>query len=421
MFSRLPRVFFFLIISLLVALGISGLLMLLSYQLLADYTPVLLVQLSATGVILLTGAYAAYRTGLLTRLGSLRWVVFLGYALSIGLILLNVWVTARLMFLSQHDFRLASILLGFSAAISMGIGYVLSASITDRVGEVVRGANTLAEGDLSARVEMSGNDEIAELAAAFNDMAAHLAEMSESERAMEQSRRDLITWVSHDLRTPLTSLQVMVEALVDGVASDEATVKRYLHTSLNEVHNLRGLIDDLFELVQFDTGSLRLKREQSSLHDLISDTLESLHAQAKRKDLDVTGEVAPDVDPVWMAPDKVQRVLLNLMGNAIRYTPPGGTIHVMAELSKGEVRVTVHDDGPGIPASDLPHVFEPFKRGEIARTRQPHEERSEQDRGVGLGLAIAKTFVEAHGGKIWVESKEGEGARFFFTLPRVPD
>lgn len=416
--KRLPKTLGLLGLTLLVALGISGVIAVFALQPPIADMLLLLLLLSTTGAASLLGAFLAYSSGLLNRLGSLRWVLWLGYGLAVGVILLNVWVTARLMFLSQHDLTLSGVLLGFSAAIAMGFGYVISASLSDNIRNLVNAANAVAEGDLSARVAVQGNDELAELARAFNEMARKLEEMYAQKQAIEQARRDLITWVSHDLRTPLTSLQVMVEALSDGVAGDEETRQRYLRNSLAELRNLRGLINDLFDLVQFDAGHLNLNCEMSSLHDLISDTLESMRAKAERKHLTLTGEVGSRLDPVWMAPDKVQRVLSNLVDNAIRYTPPGGAIHLGARRTDGEVIVVVRDSGPGIAAEDLPHVFERFRRGEAARTRVPEEEGG--DRGVGLGLAIARAFVEAHGGHIEVESEEGAGAEFRFSLPRLP-
>lgn len=413
-----PNLLMLLAVTLLAGLGVGGVITVFALRPPIGDMLLLLVLLSSTGAVSLVLAYLAYLTGLVNRLGSLHWMLWLGYGLPVGLILLNVWVTARLMFLSEHDLMLSAVLLGFSAAIAVGFGYAISSSVSNAIRELVHGANMVAEGDLSARVSARGNNELAELALAFNEMAEKLAQMAEEKEEMEEARRDWITWVSHDLRTPLTSLQVTIEALADGVASDEATVTRYLNTSLKEVNNLRGLIDDLFQLVQFDTGRLPLDRERSSLHDLVSDTLESVRAQAERKDLALTGEVAPDVDPVWMAPDKIQRVLLNLVINAIRHTPAGGAIHMRAHAQGGEVVVTVRDSGPGIAPHDLPHVFERFRRGESARTRDPDGDG--QDRGVGLGLAIAKAFVEAHGGAIEVESEIGNGAEFRFTLPRTP-
>lgn len=379
------------------------------------------VMLLSTGLIALPAAYLAQRNGLLSRLGSIRLSLLVSYVLAVGIILINVWfTTTKLMLLDRHYLTLSGVVLASSAVIAMGFGYMLSVTISSSIREIMHGANKLAEGNLSTRVPVRGNDELAACARAFNDMATQLADMAQQERAADKARRDLVTWVSHDLRTPLTSLQVMIEALTDGVVSDPETVSRYLATSLNEVHNLRGMIDDLFQLVQFDSGHLRIKREMCSLHDLISDTLESMHVQAERKQLTLTGQVDPAIDPVWMDPAKVQRVLTNLISNAVRYTPPGGTISLSAHKRNGDVQVSVHDSGSGIAAKDLPHVFEMFRRGEAARTRDIHTTASYADRGVGLGLAIAKAFVEAHDGHIEVESEEGAGAVFHFTLPRLP-
>jgi signal transduction histidine kinase len=241
-----------------------------------------------------------------------------------------------------------------------------------------------------------------------------LQEVDEQKRQLEQTRRDLIAWVSHDLRTPLASLRAMIEALADGVVTDEATVARYLKNSQGEIKHLSQLIDDLFELAQLDAGHYDFTREPSSLSDLISDTLEAMRAQVKPHQVSLEGTVSGEIDPVMMAPEKIQRVLYNLIGNAVRHTPPGGRIAVTARLAEQGVQVDVSDTGEGLKAEDLPRVFDRFYRGESARTRDDNGTR-----GVGLGLAIVRGLVEAHEGKIWVESQPGQGATFSFTLPRA--
>jgi signal transduction histidine kinase len=202
----------------------------------------------------------------------------------------------------------------------------------------------------------------------------------------------------------------MVEALNDGVVTDPATVQRYLRTMQAEITSLSGLISDLFELSQLDSGVLRLQFETSSIQDLISDTLETLQPQAQRKGLRLAGEVASGLEPVLMDPMRVQRVLFNLVQNAIRHTPSDGTVLLEARDGGREIQVSVVDTGEGIQAEDLPLVFDQFYRGNRARSRE--------DGGAGLGLAIARGLVEAHGGRIWVESSVGQGSRFTFTLPK---
>jgi signal transduction histidine kinase len=313
------------------------------------------------------------------------------------------------MFASQHDLLLATVLLLFAAGIAMSVGYFLSAALTDRIVTLNQAAQEIATGELGVRVPVTGNDEMASLARTFNDMARQLQAADQKQREVEELRRNLIAWAGHDLRTPLASIQAIVEALADGVVEEAETVDRYLHTAQREIRSLSHLIDDLFELAQLEAGGLPLEESENSLSDLISDTIESFSELAARQEITLEGRVDPGVDPVVMDAQQIGRVLSNLVGNALRHTPPRGTVRVQALAHLGGVQVEIQDTGEGIPAQDLPHVFERFYRGEKSRSRATG--------GAGLGLAIAKGIVEAHGGAIDVESQPGQGTRFTFTLP----
>jgi signal transduction histidine kinase len=338
----------------------------------------------------------------------------LGYVLAGVLALFNVWLTARLMFINQHDLVLGTLLLIFAGGISVAFGYFLSNSITQDLRDLVGSVKKISEGDFDVRVKVSGEDEVAQLAEAFNEMAQQLEGAAEAERSLDEARRNLVAWASHDLRTPLTSLKVMLEALNDGIVSDPETIARYLKQSRSEVNRMSILIDDLFELAQLDAGFHDLDFEWISLPDLISDTLESFAARAESEYISLEGQVAPQVDLVWAAPEKLSRVLDNLVSNALRYTPEGGTICISAEAIDDATLVAVHNSGRGIEAKDLPHIFDRFYRGEKSRTRNQQDDSG----GVGLGLAIVKGLVEAHGGEIWVESDLANGTKFQFTLPK---
>ncbi|NIV39841.1 MAG: two-component sensor histidine kinase, partial [Anaerolineae bacterium] len=231
----------------------------------------------------------------------------------------------------------------------------------------------------------------------------------QKQREVEDLRRNLIAWAGHDLRTPLASIQAIVEALADGVVEEPQTIDRYLHTAQREIRSLSHLIDDLFELAQIEAGGLPLDKSENSLSDLVSDTIESFSELAARREVTLEGRADPAVDPVVMDTQQIGRVLSNLVGNALRHTPPRGTVRVQAVAQPDGARVEIQDTGEGIPAQDLPHVFERFYRGEKSRSRATG--------GAGLGLAIAKGIVEAHGGSIDVESQPGQGTRFAFTLP----
>jgi signal transduction histidine kinase len=354
----------------------------------------------------------AHRMGFWRRIGSLSTTLTLGYVLAAGLTLLNVWINARLMFASLHDLALAGVLLLFASGISVSFGYLVSSSLTRLVGEMVEGARRLSQGDFSARVQPEGRDEVAALAEAFNDMASQLQRAGEEKARLEGARREFVAWVSHDLRTPLSALRAMIDAMAEGVVKDPETVEQYLRQCQTELDRMRDLIDDLFQLAQLDAGHMQMNVETCSLADLISDTLGSAAPKAAAKHIKVSGWVDPSIDPVRLAPREIGRVLRNLLDNALRHTPEGGEIQLTAGLDAGEVEVTVSDTGEGIAAEDLPRVFERFYRGEASRSRDGFDSG-----GAGLGLAIARGFVEAHGGRIWAESQSGQGTSVKFSLP----
>lgn len=365
--------------------------------------------LSVAAVVAVALGYGAFTFGLVDRSPTIRWILMGGYAIANILAFVSVWMTAALMFVNQHDLALATVLLLFAGGIALSLGYVLSASITGRISDLSRAARHIARGDLSTRVHVTGQDELAELAGAFNSMAAQLERAEEDRQELDALRREMVAWVGHDLRTPLTSIRVVVEALADGVVDDPETEERYLRTARQHIHSLSQLLDDLFDVVQMDTRSIVLDSQPACIADLISDTLESFSALASRAEVRLVGNTEPHMDALPMDVRKVGRVLDNLVLNAIEHTPPGGKVRVKAAGMDSGVLVEVEDDGEGIDDEVLPHVFERFRRREGSRPRDSQK--------AGLGLVIAKGIVEAHGGEIGVESVVGEGTRVWFSLP----
>lgn len=363
--------------------------------------------------IALVLGFAIYWFVLRMGLGGISGKVALGYALCVGVAALVIMLVSMPMFISKHDAQFLMILLVFSWIVSLGFGYLVSRTITQGLDELTNGAETIARGNFSARVNVKSRDEVERLGVAFNRMAEKLEQSAVRQKELEQARRDVVAAVSHDLRTPLASLRAMMEALNDGIVTDQATAARYLKYAQSQAENLSLLVDDLFELSQLDAGVVRWSVESGSLRDLISDTLETMYVQAAEKRVKLSGWVDPAVDPVLMNSHKMQRVLYNLIQNAVRHTPADGTIFVQAGTRENgrEVQVDVIDTGEGIAESDVPHIFEQFYRGEKSRSRETG--------GAGLGLAIAQRIVQAHHGSIWVESRRGMGSRFSFTLPRV--
>jgi len=367
--------------------------------------------LSITALISALASYIAYRLGWFYRSPTIRWTLIMGYILASLLTFLNVWMTARLMFASQHDLLLATVLLVFAGGIAIALGIFLSTALTDRIRKLDEAAHSIAAGNLSTRISIEGQDEISDLSKTFNKMADQLQAAANKQQELEKLRRDLIAWISHDLQTPLTSIRAILEALADGVVDDPDTVTRYLKTAQKDVAALSGLIDDLFQMAQIDAGGLQLDCAMNSISDLVSDTLESFTELASRRGITIIGSVDPDVDPVWMDAKQIGRVLNNLVGNAIQYTPSGGRVEVRVFLQEWNTQVHVTDTGNGIPEKDSPHIFESFYRGEKSRNRATG--------GSGLGLAIARGIIEAHGGLIQVRSTPEAGTTFSFFLPSI--
>jgi len=290
----------------------------------------------------------------------------LGAALAVATVVAAVWIGAMAMFVSHHDALVISAM--------AGVGGVVA----------VRAAQLLAQG-------------------VVRDVEA-------MHREVDEARRRLIAAVSHDLRTPLASLRLLVDAVDDGVATGE-TRERYLREMRTHVGVLSVLIDDLFELSRLEAGEISLSMHQVELGELVSETVAALRAQAQERGVTVAAEAAPSLAAHANA-EKLQRVLFNLVVNAIRHTPADGSVVVRARPTADgrQVEVEVVDDGEGVRADERERVFEPFYRG-------GEDGAARSSGGAGLGLAIARAIVEAHGGRIWLEPAQPRGTRVRFTLP----
>ena len=250
--------------------------------------------------------------------------------------------------------------------------------------------------------------ELAELSEGLTVAHERLARARTRERALEASRRELVAWVSHDLRTPLAGLRAMAEALEDQVVVDPRSVSQYHSQIRREVDRLTVMIDDLFELSRIHAGALRLSRRMVGLEDLVAEVVASAEPVARAKGIRLTGAAVRGM-PVFIDTAEMGRALRNLVTNAIRHTPSDATVDVLAEVQGGLACVSVSDACGGIPPEDLPRVFDVAFRGESARTPGPQE-------GAGLGLSIARGIVEAHSGQIGVRNL-GPGCQFLVRLP----
>lgn len=372
----------------------------------------LVLFMSLTGAATTGLAYLLYQRGLMHWFSSLRWTLLALIVLTVLLIFVNVWLTAQLMFINKDDLILTTALLVFAGMLSVVSVFYLSNGLTERINVLGDAARRLAKGDLESRIPVYGKDELAQLAETFNLMAGELQKVDEQKRALEQARRDLIAWASHDLRTPLAAIRAMNEAILDGVVIEKDDVRGYLQNTAREVEHLSRLIDDLFELTTLDTNREEQVNEVHSLRDMVSDTIAAMKPQAALRQITLTGELGSGLSEVCISPNRIQRVLHNLLDNAIRHTPPGERITVFAFHDPARVKVSINNTGSVIPAVDLERIFESFYRGDQAR-----QQSGDGYRGTGLGLAIARGFIEAHGGKIWAASTPETGTTFTFALP----
>ncbi len=339
---------------------------------------------------LLTGLLAARRR----LLGGLRVQFAAAAAVAIGALLAATAVFVVRMFVSDHDAFFTAILAVYAGALGWWASAMLARGVLRDVESLRAGLQAVGDGARDVAFETRGRDELADLAASARAMEAQLA-------AEERARRELVAAVSHDLRTPVTNLRLLTDAIEDGVMPAAELTRLGVH-----VRQLAALIDDLFELSRLEAREIRWTVESVDLGELVSETVEAMRPQAQASAVDVRAELDADVGPARANPEQLQRVLFNLIQNAVRHTPADGSIVVRAEPAGDEVEIEVADNGTGIPAADRERVFQAFVRGDDARTSE----------GAGLGLAIARAIVEAHGGRIWLEDAP-VGTRVRFSVP----
>ncbi len=292
----------------------------------------------------------------------------------------------------------------FAAAVVLSV--FVSRRVVLPVQEMQAASRRIAAGHYEERVGVPGGgdledlDELGQLALVFNQMAAQLEQI-------EAMRRGLIGNVAHELRTPLTSIKGYMEGLIDGVLPADVNTFQQVYS---EADRLQRLVRDLQELSRVEAGAFQLNRHPVPVSRLVGFAVDRLARQFEEKGVTLRTDVPADLPAVLVDEDRIAQVFLNLMGNALQYTPPGGAVRVAARPDAGRVRVVVEDTGTGIPAEHLPHVFERFYRVDKSRSRAGG--------GSGIGLTIAQHLVEAHGGEIRAQSPgTGQGSAFSFTLP----
>jgi signal transduction histidine kinase len=320
--------------------------------------------------------------------------------------LANLAALALNMVVEGHDAKALLILLVYALGAGLTVALALARASAPALARVGRTVEALGEGELSARVgALDAGPEMDSLARTLDDMAERLERIREREHAVETMRKDLITAVSHDLRTPLASLRAMVEAVYDGVVADPSSLRRYAVEMRNSVGQLSVMVDDLFELSQIEAGAIEVERRRVRLDEIVRLVVTAVEPHAANKGLALRTDLGGAADAPCSP--RMTRVFQNLLMNAVRHTPADGSVSVLAKRAGNRIEVAVEDSGDGLADADLERIFEPFYRGDPARSGP----------GAGLGLALAKRIVEGVGGRISAETKAEGGARFSVLLP----
>lgn len=290
----------------------------------------------------------------------------------------------------------------FSILVAFVMIYFMSRRLAEPIKDMTNVSLAMAEGDFTERVDVTSNDEIGQLAATFNYMVSKLGNL-------EQMRRDFIANVSHELRSPLTSIRGFIQGVIDGTIDDKDKEK-YLGIALEETNRLSRLVNDLLELARMESGGIKLDQQPFHLSRVAEKVAAQFERYAAEKDVIINTHVADDL-MILADHDRVEEIMINLLDNAIRFSPPKGHIDIKAVKEKNKAMISVSDMGKGIPPEEIENIFDRFYKVDKARTRSKG--------GTGLGLAIIKQLIRAHGEEIQVQSEVGKGTTFTFTMPIV--
>ncbi|SHI61018.1 sensor histidine kinase [Desulfofundulus thermosubterraneus] len=313
-------------------------------------------------------------------------------------------LAANLKALQQSSFYA----LALGAVMATLLGLLLSRTLARPLVEMNRIAQAMARGDFTRQVTVRSRDEIGALAQSLNTLSRELREKISALQKLDAARKEFVANVSHELRTPLTIMQGYTEAILDGLARDEGQRREYLQNILEEILRLRRLVDDLLDLRRMESGRITLRKQPVDIKALVNQVVERFSGVAGEKGTLLEVYLPDDLPPVCGDGDRLAQVLYNLIDNALRVTPAGGRVEVAARQVAGKVEIAVKDTGPGIPAHEIPLIWERFYKGDPSRRRAGG--------GSGLGLAIAKQIIDLHGGEIKVDSEPGQGATFTIAL-----
>ncbi len=372
-----------------------------------DHTLIVLAVVLAIAFVTAAGTELIIRRRGPASAGSLSWQLGIVIALVIGPLLVTLLILGLLMFVSSKDAALVAVIVALAGVAGVVAARRLANALAAEVATVRDGLVAVGGGEREIGLQPRGPDELRELAAAANVMIERLAAEELARDQSDTSRRHLVAAASHDLRTPITSLRLLAEAIDDELVVGEQR-REYVQRMLTHIEALSALIDDLFELSRLEAGDITWSLEQVALGTLVNETVDAMRVHADVKRVIVTADLPTQLALARANPEKLQRVLFNLIQNAIRHSPADGSVVVRAETMHDVVEVEVENAGDSIPAEDRERVFDAFYRGSADPARSGGN--------AGLGLAVARAIVEAHGGKIWLPVTS-TGTRVRFSVP----
>lgn len=340
---------------------------------------------------------------------KIKWIFILANSISAIIIITFLLLGYIYMVLPPRVIMWLLLITIVSSIISSYVHYLVTKPIERSIGMLTEQSRQIANGQFKNELPVAGPVEIRELTQRLNEINVKLDEAFQQIRRQESTRRELVANISHDLRTPMSSIKAFVAAIQDGVVQDEETYTRYLRTISLETERLDELIQQLFQLSLLDSGAIEINRERVNIDDLLLTVLEHEQIHLEQKGLTVDVDIPKRLPAIYIDRSYFQQVLYNLIDNAIRYSPEGGRIEItVSVLNDGKLTIAIKDHGMGIAKEDLPYIFE--------RTYRVEKSRNQKYGGSGLGLAIAKTIVERHEGNLTVSSEQGKGSEFSILL-----
>jgi signal transduction histidine kinase len=342
-----------------------------------------------------------------SRVGGMRRQLAVGGAIVVGQLLLAAGLFVALMTHAAPDALFTAVLALYAGIVGAWSARTITHGVLGNIEELRRGLQSVADGARDVQINTEGDDELALVARDIEQLAGTLQREELSRATLEDARRQLLAAISHDVRTPLTSLRLLSAALADELV-DGPTRLEYVSRIGVHVRAMSAMIDDLFELSRLEAGDISWTMERVPLEDLVLETVDAMRAQAEAGSVSVRAELTKDLEAARANPEQIQRVLFNLIQNAIRHTPADGSVTVRASFAEDAVQVEVLDTGHGIPPAERERVFDAFVQGS--------DRASRSDGSAGLGLAISRAIVEAHGGRIWIEDAT-VGTSIRFSLP----